>query len=109
MSQPEGGLGGNLRPGRGSRDTRLTERAMRERWPIPKAIRKPLIDRLYEIVEDTGSSPREVTSAAKAILTASKLNLESITATMKAQEREELIERLAELERRAESHQGRRP
>jgi hypothetical protein len=109
MSQPEGGLGGNLRPGRGSRDTRLTERAMRERWPIPKAIRKPLIDRLYEIVEDTGSIPREVTSAAKAILAASKLNLESITATMKAQEREELIERLAELERRAESHQGRRP
>jgi hypothetical protein len=109
MSQPEGGLGGNLRPGRGARDTRLMERALRERWPIPKAIRKPLIDRLYEIVEDTGSSPREVTSAAKAILAASKLNLESITATMKAQEREELIERLAELERRAESHQGRRP
>ena len=109
MSEPEGGLGGNLRPGRGPRDTRLMERAMRERWPIPKAIRKPLIDRLYEIVEDTGSSPREVTSAAKAILTASKLNLESITATMKAQEREELIERLAELERRTESHRGGRP
>jgi hypothetical protein len=108
MSQPEGGLGGNLRTGRGIRDTRLVERALRERWPIPKAIRKPLIERLYEIVEDTASSPREVTSAAKTILSASKLNLESITATMKAQEHEELIERLAELERRAEDQKGRR-
>ena len=109
MSQPEGGLGGNLGPGRGIRDTRLVERAIRERWPIRQAIRGPLIDRLYEIVKDTGSSPREVTSAAKAILSASKLNLESITATMKAREHEELIERMEELERRTESQGRGRP
>ncbi len=102
MSQPEGGLGGNFVPGRGIRDTRLVERALRERWPIPKAIRKPLVERLAEIVEDTASSPREVISAAKAILSASKLNLETITATIKAREHEELIERVAELERRSE-------
>jgi hypothetical protein len=106
MSQSEGGLGGNLRDDRGIRDTRLVERALRERWPIPKAIRRPLIERLYEIIQDTESSPREVTSAAKAILTASKLNLETITATMKAREHEELIERLAELERRSEAQKG---
>lgn len=107
MSQPEGGSGGTTAPG--IRTTRLIERAIRERWPIPKAIRRPLIERLYEIVEDTASSPREVTSAAKAILSASKLNLETITATMKAREHEELIERLAELERRADSQQRGRP
>jgi hypothetical protein len=39
MSEPEGGLGGNLGPVRGIRDIRLVERALRERWPIPKAIR----------------------------------------------------------------------
>ncbi len=109
MSQPEGGLGGNLAPGRGIRDTRLAERALRERWPIPRAIRRPLIERLYEIVEDTASSPREVTSAAKAILAASKLNLEAIAATMKAREHEELIQRVAELERHSESQGGGRP
>jgi hypothetical protein len=101
-SQPQspGGLGGNLRPGRGIRDTRLVQRALRERWPIPRAIRKPLIERLNEIVQDVDSSPREVTSAAKAILTASKLNLETITAAIKAEEHDEILERLAELERR---------
>ena len=95
-------MGGNLGPGRGIRDTRLVERALRERWPIPKAIRKPLIERLAEIVADTASSPREVISAARAILSASKLNLETIAATIKAREHEELIERLEELERRVE-------
>jgi hypothetical protein len=82
--------------------TRLLERALRERWPIPKALRKPLIERLYEIVQDTGSSPREVTAAAKAILSASKLNLESVTAAMRVREHEELVEKVEELERRLE-------
>jgi hypothetical protein len=86
--------------------TRLIERALAEQWPIPKKLRKPLIDRLNEIVQDTGSSPREVTSAAKAILYASKLNLEIITATIKAQEHEELVGRLEELEQRVGSQKG---
>jgi hypothetical protein len=93
---------------RGIRDTRLVERALRERWPIPKALRGPLIDRLAGIVQDPETSPREATSAAKAILTASKINLETITATIKAQEHEELVERVEELERRvaeSERHQ----
>jgi hypothetical protein len=103
MSQPQGGLGGTT--GRGARDTRLVERALRERWPIPKALRKPLIERLNEVVQDTASSPREVTSAAKAILSASKLNLEAIIATMKAQEHEELLQRVEEVENRLKGTQ----
>jgi DNA polymerase II large subunit len=87
----------------------LIERALRERWPIPRAIRKPLIERLNEVVQDTDSSPREVVSAAKAILAASKLNLETITATIKAQEHEELVARLGELERRVGGQSGRTP
>jgi hypothetical protein len=83
------------------------ERALRERWPIPKALRKPLIERLNEIVQDTASSPREVASAAKAILSASKLNLETITATMKAQEHEELLDRISELEKRSDAPESR--
>ena len=102
MGPTEGGSGGANR--RRIHETRLIERALAEQWPIPKKLRKPLIERLNEIVQDTGSSPREVTSAAKAILSASKLNLESITATIKAQEHEELVERLEELERRVPSN-----
>ena len=92
-----------LGPGRGIRDTRLVGRGLRERRPIPKAIRKPLIERLAEIVHDTDSSPREVTSAAKAILSASKINLETIAATIKAQEHEEVIGRIEELEKQTET------
>lgn len=103
MSEPEGGSGGSCRPGRGIRETRLVERAIRERWPIPTKIRRPLIERLFEIIEDTESSPREVTSAAKAILSASKLNLESIAATMKAQNHEEFEDRLTALEEQTET------
>jgi hypothetical protein len=107
MSQPQGGSGGATAPG--IRTTRLIERALRERWPIPKAIRRPLIERLNDVVQGTGSSPREIVSAAKAILTASKLNLETITATIKAQEHEELIDRLTELERRVDGQKGGMP
>jgi hypothetical protein len=102
----EGGLGGTCK--RAARDTRLVERALRERWPIPKALRGPLIDRLAGIVQDPDASPREATSAAKAILTASKINLDTITATIKAQEHEELCERVEELERRTANQRNRR-
>src|SRR5436305_2784353 len=98
MDEPQGGSGGETR--RRVHDVRLIERALRERWPIPKALRRPLIERLAEIVQDTGSTPREVTSAAKAILGASKLNLETIAATIKAQEHEELLDRIDELEKK---------
>jgi hypothetical protein len=100
MGPTEGGSGGANR--RRIHETRLIERALAEQWPIPKKLRKPLIERLNEIVQDTGSSPREVTSAAKAILSASKLNLERVTAAMRVREHEELVEKVEELERRLE-------
>jgi hypothetical protein len=70
-SDVEGGLGGATGP-RAIRDTRLVERALRERWPIPRPLRGPLIDRLARIVQDPGASPREAISAAKAIQAASR-------------------------------------
>src|SRR3954454_14578197 len=94
--EPPGGLGGTF--GRGARDTRLVERAVRERWPIPKALRGPLIERLAEIVQDPTASPREATAAARAILSASKINLDGITATIKADEHEDMAARITALE-----------
>jgi hypothetical protein len=79
MSQPGqtlGGSGGTTRTiAPGIRTTRLVKRALDEHWPIPKKLRPIVIRRLAEVIEDTGSSPREVTSAAKALLSASKINL----------------------------------
>jgi hypothetical protein len=82
------------------KDARLVERALRERWPIPKAIRKPLVDRLNKIIQDTQSSPREVVSAARAILAASRINLESSAVAAKLRETEELVAWVEELEKR---------
>jgi len=78
------------------------ERALRERWRIPKAMRGILIDRLGRILEDAGAAPREVTSAAKAILSASKINLENVSVAVKALEHLELEERMTEIERTIE-------
>lgn len=103
-AEPPGGLGGTS--GRGVRDARLVERAVRERWPIPNALRGPLINRLAGIVQDPESSPREATAAARAILTASKINLDGIDATIKAQSHEELTAKLAELEARDEEQRS---
>ena len=98
-----GGLGGSTR--NGVRDTRLVERALRERWPIPKALRGPLIDRLAKIVLDPEASPREATAAARAILSASKINVDLIAATIKASEHEELAARVVALEERIDGRQ----
>jgi hypothetical protein len=100
MSEPEGGLGGWT--GRGIRDTRLVERALRERCPIPKAIRKPLVERLATIVQDPKASPREAVSAARALLAASRINLESSAVAAKLRESEEIGALLTVLELRVD-------
>jgi hypothetical protein len=58
------------------RDTRLMERALRERWPIKPEYREKIIASLLLIVADRTASPRERTSAAKALLHADQINLE---------------------------------
>ena len=77
IDETSGGLGGpeSIRP-RGSRDTRLIERALAERWPIPIQHRAPLIERQVAIATDPTSSPREATSAFVSIMSASRINLE---------------------------------
>ena len=102
-ADPPGGLGGEC--GRSARDTRLVDRAVRERWPILKALRGPLIERLAGIVQDPEASPREATAAARAILSASKINLDGIGATIKAQEHAELVARIDAIEERISARQ----
>jgi hypothetical protein len=52
------------------------ERALRERWPIPPDRRIEILESLMQIVSDRTASPRERTSAAKALLHADQLNVE---------------------------------
>jgi hypothetical protein len=68
----------------------MMERALRERWPIKPEYREKMILSLMAIVADRNASPRERTSAAKALIAADQLNIE-----------QEKIEQVDEHERRA--------
>ncbi|MDE2473251.1 MAG: hypothetical protein KGL35_32230, partial [Bradyrhizobium sp.] len=59
-------------------DTRLIEKAIRERWPIPEKYRAAIINRQVQIAIDPESSRRESTAAARTIFAADKLNLEQL-------------------------------
>src|SRR6516162_8238090 len=76
MSAQQEVLGDNRRLG--IRDVRLAERALREQWPIPDALRGRLIARLGEVLDDPAATPREVIAAARALLSASQHNLATI-------------------------------
>ena len=95
--EAQGGLGGTS--ARTTRDTRLVERAMRERWVISESLRRSLMVRLGQIVEEkSGAGSREVISAAKTILAASKINLENVSAIIKAEKHADLEPRMDEIE-----------
>jgi hypothetical protein len=58
------------------RDTRMMERALRERWPIKPEYRERIMLYLYTIVGSKDASPRERTAAAKALMAADSLNVQ---------------------------------
>jgi hypothetical protein len=96
---PEGEFGGSTKRQR-MKATRMVERAVAEFWPIGDERRGPLIERLFKIAMNPKANSRAVTAAARAIFVASKINLESVDATLGAREHEELEGRLTELEQR---------
>lgn len=60
----------------GIRDTRMMARALRERWPIDDLQRDLIMRMLLQIAADTKNSPRERTSAIKALISADRNNIE---------------------------------
>jgi hypothetical protein len=51
-------------------------RAIEQRWPVPNEMRAGMIRQLMSIIASKDASPREKTSAFKAILAAEKQNQE---------------------------------
>jgi hypothetical protein len=87
VSDNIGGLGGpsSIHPV-GQRDTRLIERAIRQRWPVPEGCRQALIERQIKIATNPKSAPREATIAFKAILSAEAQNQADELATAKREQ-----------------------
>jgi hypothetical protein len=79
-------------------DARLAERALREGWPVPAERRPEVVERLLALANNPDTPPREAVSAAKALLMASRINLDTIRVSMSAREFEEIVERVARLE-----------
>jgi hypothetical protein len=59
-------------------DARLFCRALREGWDIPVEQRPAVIQRLVELVTSQESSPREATAAARALLQAARMQLDTV-------------------------------
>ena len=79
------------------RETRRWEKALRERWPIPDAMRSVIVKSLAKILLDADSSPREKTAAAKALMAADSLNVQQ--ERMDQADEHERRQRLVELAR----------
>lgn len=61
---------------KGTRDTRLLERAVKNRWPIPEKFREAIIRRQIRVALDPKSTGREARAATRTIIAADKINLE---------------------------------
>jgi hypothetical protein len=73
-------------------DARLAERALRESWPVPAELRPELVRILAELARSPTAAPRERTAAIKALLQASRLNLEAMRVAMAADYQDVLAE-----------------
>jgi hypothetical protein len=81
-------------------DSPLLIRALHHGWKIPAEMRDKVVAVLCEITADPKARPRERTAAARALLQASRVELEAIRAAEAAQYGA-LFERLEALEERA--------
>jgi hypothetical protein len=75
----------------------LAERALRERWPVPPDRLPGLVSVLADLAESGAAKPRERIAAIKALVGASRHNLEALRVSMMAEEFEALQSRLAAL------------
>jgi hypothetical protein len=79
----------------------LIERALREQWDIPPERRPAIVAYLLDVVQAAHAGDREKIAAARALLSASKLNLEALKMAMEAEEFADMRARLEAVEAQA--------
>jgi hypothetical protein len=86
-------------------DAKLAERALRNGWNVPEELKGPLIARLNELAMSTDPAigAREKISAAKVLLLADKLGLESIRTAIVADNHDGLVQRLEAIKRQLDA------
>jgi hypothetical protein len=78
-------------------DARLLQRALKQGWDVPVALRSKIIEVLGGIVGDEVAKARERTAAARAVMSAARLELDAIRVAQGAQY-EDLVARMGALE-----------
>ncbi len=107
MSESQGGRGGIWKDS-GPRDLRLVGRAIRHGWAVPRNTQKRAVKRMDQILQNEDSKPRDYAAAVKVLLMASRVSLEGVTTTIKAQDHEDFTHRLDDIERRNKLEHQRR-
>lgn len=92
----DGGLGDGSLSDR--TNLRLVARALKEEWPIPAKLRGKVVATLESVLDDSESSPRDKATASRALISASKVNLASISIAIAADDHENVKARLDEIE-----------
>ena len=66
-------------------DARLLQRALNQGWDVPVELRAKIMDVLGKIVGDGKATAREKTSAARAVMAATRVELDAIRVAQTAQ------------------------
>ena len=90
------------------KDLRLTARALAESWPVPAALRTKVVKSLETVLTDPEASPRDIASASKALIAASRINLQAVAVGIAADDHEAVKDRLDAVEQALEKDKGRR-
>ncbi len=83
-------------------EVRLYELALKRQWPIPQVVRDRVVKRLREVINDKNSSPREVTAACRALISADQTSLQAVATAVAARQQTELAQEQEELKRQIE-------
>jgi hypothetical protein len=77
--------------------------ALAERWEMDPTARAAMIRRLEDVVADPVTKFRAFQAASKALTALSRLNLAAVDTAIRAKQADELVDRVAELEKRLEA------
>ena len=89
-------------------DMRLVTRALNQFWPVPLEVQAAVVEQVSGIVKTGGTGPRDVLAASRVLLSATRINLEVVKTTIKAQDHEDFTHRLDEIEHRNKLEHQRR-
>jgi hypothetical protein len=95
LSECKEGKGG-AREEYSSQDLRLTIRALNQQWPVADDMKANVLKTLISVASGANSRPRDAVAAGKAILLATKINLDAIRLSVEAKEKEDVIEKVAD-------------